>query len=99
MPLFACNCGNMQDIAAEFWVGTKPSRQRKQRLVTIDGHQVLRENNYDLASVRSASPYSRVPCLLPTISCSVFDYGVDHCDNFCVPWRCAACIFVTAISS
>lgn len=28
-------------------------RERKQRLVTIGRHQVLRENNYDLASVSS----------------------------------------------
>ena len=38
-----------QDIAAEFWVGAQ--RSRKQRLVTIDGHAVLRENNYDINSV------------------------------------------------
>lgn len=45
-----------QDIAAEFWVGSKPSRPRKQRLMTVAGHQVLRENNYDLASVRTLLP-------------------------------------------
>ena len=39
-----------QDIAAEFWVGAQ--RSRKQRLITVGRHQVLRENNYDLASVR-----------------------------------------------
>ena len=39
-----------QDIAAEFWAGR--GRERKQRLITVDGFQVLRENNYTLNEVR-----------------------------------------------
>ena len=39
-----------QDIAAEFWRGR--GRERKQRLITVDGFQVLRENNYTLNEVR-----------------------------------------------
>ncbi|KAK9807695.1 hypothetical protein WJX72_006345 [[Myrmecia] bisecta] len=36
----------VKDIAAEFWAGRQ--RERKQRLITIDGFQVLKENNYEL---------------------------------------------------
>ena len=52
--------GPLQDIAAEFWVGAQ--RSRKQRLVSIDGHAVLRENNYDINSVGAPS-WSRRPSL------------------------------------
>ncbi|KAK9840665.1 hypothetical protein WJX81_008358 [Elliptochloris bilobata] len=37
---------SVKDIAAEFWAGG--GRERKQRLITVDGFQVLRENNYSL---------------------------------------------------
>ena len=40
-----------QDIAAEFWAGR--GRERKQRLITVDGFQVLRENNYTLNEART----------------------------------------------
>ncbi len=39
-----------QDIAAEFWAGR--GRERKQRLINVDGFAVLRENNYTLTEVR-----------------------------------------------
>lgn len=45
----------MQDIGRDFWHNKQ--RERKSRLVTVDGHQVLRENMYDLASVRAPPPY------------------------------------------
>lgn len=50
---------NAQDIADEFWVGTQ--RERKQRLVTVGQHQVLRDNMYDLETV------SRRRILLPVM--------------------------------
>ena len=43
-------CCVRQDIGREFWQNKQ--RERKSRVVTVDGHQILRENMYDLQSVR-----------------------------------------------
>ena len=56
-----------QDIAAEFWAGR--GRERKQRLITVDGFQVLRENNYTLNEARPCSQSHPRTCL---ISCSAW---------------------------
>ncbi len=58
-----------QDIAAEFWVGAQ--RSRKQRLITVGKHQVLRENNYDLASVRILSLLPAPALFADSSSCGV----------------------------
>ena len=39
-----------QDIGRDFWHSKQ--RERKSRIVNVDGHQVLRENMYDINSVR-----------------------------------------------
>ena len=39
-----------QDIGRDFWHSKQ--RERKSRIVNVDGHQVLRENMYDIATVR-----------------------------------------------
>jgi len=50
-----------QDIAAEFWAGR--GRERKQRLINVDGFAVLRENNYTLTEVRrEGRPRSALVC-------------------------------------
>lgn len=59
----------LQDIAAEFWVGAQ--RSRKQRLITVGKHQVLRENNYDLASVRLLSLMPAPALFADSSSCGV----------------------------
>jgi len=46
-----------QDIGRDFWHSKQ--RERKSRIVNVDGHQVLRENMYDITSV------SRCPALCP----------------------------------
>lgn len=41
----------VQDISQDFW-GTKDAKRlRKQRLINIDGHAILKQNAYDLNQV------------------------------------------------
>ena len=49
-----------QDIGRDFWHSKQ--RERKSRIVNVDGHQVLRENMYDINSV------SRCHARLPLVS-------------------------------
>ena len=43
----------LQDIGAEYWQ-TLGARERKQRLIKVDGFDVLRENNYEMNQVGSS---------------------------------------------
>jgi hypothetical protein len=47
------SCDATQDIADEFWAVDR-QRERKQRLVKVGEHHVLRTNMYDLDKVRDA---------------------------------------------
>ena len=48
------SCDAAQDIADEFWAVDR-QRARKQRLVKVGKHHVLRTNMYDLDKVHQAS--------------------------------------------
>lgn len=41
----AAQAATLHDIAAQYWAH---KRERKERLIEIDGFQVLRENNYSM---------------------------------------------------
>lgn len=47
-------CAYSQDIGRAFWEQQAAKRERKQRLVQIGGHAVLKSNLYDMNQVRVA---------------------------------------------
>ena len=47
------SCDAVQDIAEEFWAVDR-QRERKQRLVKVGEHHVLRTNMYDLEQVQTS---------------------------------------------
>ena len=53
-------CDALQDIADEFWAVDR-QRVRKQRLVKVGEHHVLRTNMYDLDKVRFVNSEARSP--------------------------------------
>jgi hypothetical protein len=79
-----------QDIGAEFW--SEKVRERKQRVVKIDGYSVLRENNYGLEQVCLGGPriYLRPGVLwagVPHLSIS----RATHVAGWCVLGRFLLC--------
>ncbi len=73
-----------QDIGRDFWHSKQ--RERKSRIVNVDGHQVLRENMYDINSVRTSltSAYFEHSTPLCVASCSVHIVVLDriHVSNW-----------------